>query len=147
MSSSTVCWTTYIVLLSFEFLAKIELLGLQPHQPLPQLVGLLPEHITSRNGSFKCNLPDVIGTDVKPCTAMSYFSLSSFRWSTLRGFLRSARIFFFFSLSVCFLAPLLFSLCVGQVETWLNQSGTRWIHPLLQQTDKHDWKKSGLLEL
>lgn len=43
-------------------------------------------------------------------TMTSYLSLSSFRWSMLRGFLRSARIFFFFSLSVCFLAPLRFSL-------------------------------------
>lgn len=39
-----VCWTTYIILLSFEFLTEIKLLSLQPHQPLPQLAGLLPKH-------------------------------------------------------------------------------------------------------
>lgn len=41
----------------------------------------------------------------------THFSFSSFRWSIFRAFLRSARIFFFFSLSVSFLAPLLLSLC------------------------------------
>lgn len=49
-------------------------------------------------------------------SALSYLSLSSFRWSTLRGFLRSDRIFFFFSLSVCFLAPFLLSVCFGYNE-------------------------------
>ncbi len=44
-------------------------------------------------------------------TVMTYFSLSSDRWSTLSGFRLSARIFFFFSLSVCFFAPLRPSPC------------------------------------
>lgn len=35
---------THVILLSFELLTKVELVGLQLHQPLPQLVGLLPEH-------------------------------------------------------------------------------------------------------
>lgn len=42
-----VCWMTYVVLLSFEFFTKIKLLSLQPHQPLPHLVGLLPKHKTT----------------------------------------------------------------------------------------------------
>lgn len=36
-----------------------------------------------------------------------YFTLSSLRWSMTSAFLLSARIFFFFSLSVCFFAPFL----------------------------------------
>lgn len=33
---------TYVILLSLEFLTQVKLLSLQRHQPLPQLVGLLP---------------------------------------------------------------------------------------------------------
>lgn len=47
---------------------------------------------------------------------LTYLSFSSFRWSMVRGFLRSARIFFFFSLSVCFLAPFLLSLCFKEIH-------------------------------
>lgn len=44
-----VCWLTYIILLSFEFLTEIKLLCLQSHQPLPQFIGLLPiKHRASR---------------------------------------------------------------------------------------------------
>lgn len=50
-------------------------------------------------------------TSWSDCDEITYFSLSSDRWSTLSGFLLSARIFFFFSLSVCFFAPLRPSPC------------------------------------
>lgn len=46
----------------------------------------------------------------------SYFTLSSLRWSMLRGFLLSARIFLFFSLSVCFFAPFLPSCWIGELR-------------------------------
>lgn len=94
---------------------------------------------------LQCTLWDNVEIDIKPCTAFSYLSLSSLRWSTLRAFLRSARIFFFFSLSVCFLPPLLLSPCVGQIEKihtvcqcdCNNQIlNALWIHPLVQLIDK-----------
>lgn len=33
---------TYIIFLPSQFLAEVKLLGLQLHQPLPQLIGFLP---------------------------------------------------------------------------------------------------------
>lgn len=38
------CEMTHVIFLSFKFLTEVKLVGLQLHQPLPQLVGLLPEH-------------------------------------------------------------------------------------------------------
>lgn len=40
------CKMTHVILLSFQFLTEVKLVGLQLYQPLPQLVGLLPEHRT-----------------------------------------------------------------------------------------------------
>lgn len=45
-----------------------------------------------------------------------YLTLSSLRLSMLRGFLLSARIFFFFSLSVCLFAPLFPSCWTGGID-------------------------------
>lgn len=49
-----------------------------------------------------------------PAPVDPHLSLSSLRWSMLRGFLRSARTFFFISRAVCFL-PLFWSAC-GDAE-------------------------------
>lgn len=49
-------------------------------------------------------------------TKYPYLTLSSLRWSMLRGFLLSARIFFFFSLSVCFFAPFFPSCWMGRIN-------------------------------
>lgn len=35
------CVSTYVIFLSLQFLAEVELLGLQLHHPLPELIGLL----------------------------------------------------------------------------------------------------------
>lgn len=43
-------WETYVILLSLEFLTEVKLLSLECHQPLPQLVGLLP---ASRHSMFQ----------------------------------------------------------------------------------------------
>lgn len=52
-----------------------------------------------------------------PTWAGPHLSLSSLRWSMLRGFLRSARTFFFISRAVCFL-PLFWS-------AWGDTGGAR----------------------
>lgn len=107
---------TYIILLSLEILSVIKLLSLQLHQPLPQLTGLLPfkqaaedQRLTSKTWCEPAWQTDSDWwANLMPRT---YFSLSSFKWSMLSGFLLSARIFLFFSLSVCFFAPFLPSCC------------------------------------
>lgn len=67
-------------------------------------------------------------------TMTSYLSLSSFRWSMLRGFLRSARIFFFFSLSVSWL------LCGFHSEHW-NITNTIVLIDILEDIF---WRKCSL---
>lgn len=110
---------TYVILLSLEFLTQVKLLSLQRHQPLPHLVGLLPaSRVVESRPPLRLHVPAKQLSEWmrKLEVVTTYFSLSSPMWSTLRGFLRSARIFFFFSRSVCFLAPLLFSLCIRQKQ-------------------------------
>lgn len=54
---------TYIILLSFEFLAKVKLLSFQLHHPLPHLTSLLPRH--KQKFRFVLHFPIHISSEVR----------------------------------------------------------------------------------
>lgn len=65
---------TYVIFLPLQFLAEVELLGLQLHHPLPELIGLL-----SARTNQKLRQWPFTRTVMRPCSAVTYFSLSSDR--------------------------------------------------------------------
>lgn len=111
--------TSYFCLLSFSLRSNFSASSSIIHCH-SSLAFSLRNQVTRSDIGKTFSKPDLRAERISRCArgrqrAMAHFNLSSDRWSMLSGFLLSAKIFFFFSLSVCFFAPLRPSIC--QEET------------------------------